>query len=230
MPRLMSTLAFAGLLREAAPSLEAALGARVQVDLAPTKTLEARIRAGERADAAVLTAEAIAALAAESVLDGMTARPLAHSRVGLAVKAGAPRPDISDVAALRRTLLEVPSLCYSRAGASGIFFAGLIERLGIAAEVNAKALVIPQGFTAERLVSGEAAIAIQQVSELMEVPGIEVVGPLPEGAQTLAVFSGAAFLGAAEGAALLDAVARLCTPERLAAKGLEPPRRADGLA
>ena len=219
----MSTLAIAGLLREAAPALEAVLGARVQVDLAPTKTLEARIRAGERADAAVLTAEAVAALAAEGVLDGMTARPLAHSRVGMAVKAGAPHPDISDVEALRRTLLDVPALCYSRAGASGIFFAGLIERLGIAKEVNAKAIVIPQGFTAEKLLTGEAAIAFQQVSELMEVPGIEIVGALPEGAQTVAVFSGAAFAGAPGGAALLDAVARLCTPEALRAKGLDAP-------
>jgi len=223
MPRLMSTLALAGLLREAAPALEAALGEAVQVDLAPTKALEARIRAGERADAAVLTAEAIAALSAESVLDGMTARPLAHSRIGLAVKAGTPHPDIATVDALHRLLLDVPSLCYSRAGASGIFFAGLIERLGIAAEVNAKAIVIPQGFTAEKLVSGEAAIAFQQISELMEVPGIEVVGPLPEGAQTIAVFSGATFLGAPGGTALLDAVAGLCTHERLAAKGLEAP-------
>jgi molybdate transport system substrate-binding protein len=168
MPRLMSTLAIAGLLRAAKPAIEAALGAPVEVDLAPTRALEARIHAGERADAAVLTAEAIAALGAEGVLDAATARPLAHSRVGLAVKAGVAHPDISSVDALRRVLLAVPTLCYSRAGASGIFFAGLIERLGIAAEVNAKAIVIPQGFTAERLVTGEAAIAFQQVSELME--------------------------------------------------------------
>lgn len=221
MPRLMSTLALAGLLREAAPILEADLGARLDVDLAPTRTLEQRIRAGARADAAVLTAEAVAALSAEGVLDGMTARPLAHSRVGLAVKAGAPHPDIGSVEALRRLLIETPSLCYSRAGASGIFFAGLIERLGIAEAVNAKAIVIPQGFTAERLVTGEAAIAFQQVSELMEVPGIEVVGPLPEGAQTVAVFSAAAFAGA--GTAVLEAVARACTPGALAAKGLEAP-------
>ncbi len=223
MPRLMSTLALAGLLREAAPALEAALGARLEVELAPTKALEARIRAGEHADAAVLTAEAVAALSAEGVLDGMTARPLAHSRVGLAVKAGAPHPEIGSVEALRRTLLAVPSLCYSRAGASGIFFAGLIERLGIAAEVNAKAIVIPQGFTAEKLLSGEAAIAFQQISELMEVPGIEIVGALPDGAQTVAVFSGAAFTGAANGMALLDAVARTCTPAALRAKGLDAP-------
>jgi molybdate transport system substrate-binding protein len=214
MPRLMSTLAIAGLLREAAPAIEAALGARLEVDLAPTRALEGRIRGGERADAAVLTAEAIAALSAEGVLDGATARALAHSRVGIAVKAGVPHPDISDVAALRRLLLDVPSLCYSRAGASGIFFADLIERLGIA---------IPQGFTAEKLVSSEAAIAFQQVSELMEVPGIEVVGPLPDGAQTIAVFSGAVFADAPDGKRVLDAVAACCTPAALRAKGLDAP-------
>lgn len=223
MPSLMSTLAIAGLLREAAPAIEAVLGAPLQVDLAPTRALEARIRAGERADAAVLTAEAIATLAAEGVLDGATARPLAHSRVGIAVRAGVPHPDIASVDALRRLLLDVPSLCYSRAGASGIFFADLVERLGIAAAVNAKAIVIPQGFTAEKLVSGEAAIAFQQVSELMEVPGIEVVGPLPDGAQTIAMFSGAAFAGAPDGARVLAAVAACCTPAALLAKGLDPP-------
>jgi molybdate transport system substrate-binding protein len=223
MPRLMSTLAIAGLLREATPAIEAALGATLEVELAPTKALEARIREGARADAAVLTADAIAALSAEGVLDGMTARRLAQSRVGLAVKAGAAHPDIGSVEALRRLLISVPSLCYSRAGASGIFFAGLVERLGIADVVNAKAIVVPQGFTAEKLLTGEAAIAFQQVSELMEVAGIEVVGPLPEGAQTVAVFSGAAFAGAPGGEALLDAVARACTPAALRAKGLDAP-------
>ncbi len=82
-----------------------------------------------------------ATVALRGVLDGMTARPLAHSRVGLAVKAGVPHPDIATVDALRQLLIAVPSLCYSRAGASGIFFAGLIERLGIADVVNAKAIV-----------------------------------------------------------------------------------------
>ena len=221
MPRLMSTLAIAGLLREAKPAIEAALGEPLDVVLAPTRALEARIAAGERADAAVLTAEAVATLSASGVLDGSTARPLVHSRVGLAVKAGVPHPDISSVEALRALLLAVPSLCYSRAGASGIFFADLIERLGIAAEVNAKAIVIPHGFTAEKLVTGEAAIAFQQVSELMEVSGIEVVGPLPEGAQTVAVFSGATFAGGDP--RVLAAVVQACTPTALRAKGLEPP-------
>ncbi len=90
---------------------------------------------------------------------------------------------------MRATLLAARSVAYSRIGASGILFAQLIERLGIASEINARATIIPSGFTAERLVSGEADLAVQQISELKLVAGIEVVGPIPHHLQTPAVFS-----------------------------------------
>ena len=114
---------------------------------------------------------------------------LARSFVGLAVKAGAVHPDIATEAALRATLLSARSVAYSRIGASCILFAQLIKRLGIASEINARAIVIPSGFTAERLVNGEADLAVQQISELKLVSGIEVVGPIPHHLQTPAVFS-----------------------------------------
>jgi molybdate transport system substrate-binding protein len=114
---------------------------------------------------------------------------LARSFVGIAVKQGADHPDIATEPALRATLLGARSVAYSRIGASGILFAQLIERLGIASEINARAIIIPSGFTAERLVSGEADLAVQQISELKLVSGIEVVGPIPHHLQTPAVFS-----------------------------------------
>jgi molybdate transport system substrate-binding protein len=116
-------------------------------------------------------------------------------------------------------------VAYSRLGASGIFFAGLIERMGIASEINPRAIVIPQGFTAERLVTGEADLAVQQLSELKQVAGIEVVGPIPLELQTPAVFS-AGRLKASKRVAQSDALLKfLASPEVapvLRESGLEP--------
>ena len=211
---IMSTLAVLGLLCEWPPD------ALVKFD--PTARLLVRIAAGERADIAILTKAAVEDLTASGILAAGTVRDLARSAIGLAVPRGAPHPDISGVPALRATLLAAPSIAYSRAGASGIFFAELIERLGIAAEVNAKAIIIPEGFTAEVAARGEAALAIQQVSELMAVEGVDIVGRLPEGANTYAVFSAACFIHAEHSAAaLLDNMAAAMTPARLAAHGLE---------
>lgn len=215
--RILSTLAVAGLLREWLP------GQGAEVVFNPTARLMQQIGEGMTGDIAILTEAGIEELTARGVLAQGTRRDLALSAIGMAVPPGAPHPDISTVEALRATLLATPSLVYSRAGASGIFFAELIERLGIAAEVNAKAIVIPQGFTAEVVARGEAALAIQQVSELMAVPGVEIVGKLPERANTYAVFSAARFTQAQPGAqALLDRLAAAMTPERLAAHGLDP--------
>lgn len=222
--KILSTLGVAGVLREALPRAEAA-GFATEVTLDPTARLVQAIEAGARGDIAILTAEAVAAQTAKGVLAPGTAVDLCHSYVGLAVKAVAPHPDISSEAAFRATLLTAPSLAYSRAGASGLFFAGLIERMGIAQEINAKATVIPQGFTAELAARGEVALAIQQVSELQAIPGVEIVGKLPPACNTCAVFTGALFTGAQpQAAALLDWIAGQMTPAVLTAAGLESPR------
>jgi molybdate transport system substrate-binding protein len=188
----------------------------------PARLVEA-IAGGERGDVAVLTAGGIQAQTEAGMLAPGTRRDLARSFVGVAVRAGAPRPDISTPEAFRTALLAAPSIAYSRSGASGQFFPGLIERLGIAAEVNAKARIIPKGFTAELVAKGEVALAIQQVSELMAVPGVDVIGALPAAINTCAVFSAALFADASPGAAgFLDWLAAALTPEALRAGGLEP--------
>jgi len=141
------------------------------------------------------------------------------------VRKGAPHPDISTEAALRRTLLAARSVAYSRLGASGVYFAQLIVRMGIAAEINAKATVVEQGFTAERLVSGEADLAVQQISELKQIGGIEVIGPVPHELQTPAVFSAGRMTNAAQAEAADRLLRYLASPEVvpvLRQSGLEP--------
>lgn len=187
--RVLSTLALMGAVRNLAGRFEAAGGIRIDADFAPTLGLLDRLRAGEGADVVILTREALADLAAKRTVAADSCVDLARSFVGIAVKAGAAHPEIATESTLRATLLGARSVAYSRIGASGIFFAQLIERMGIASEINARARIIPSGFTAERIVTGEADLAVQQISELKLVPGVEVVGPIPLHLQSPAVFS-----------------------------------------
>ncbi|MEA3079539.1 MAG: molybdate transport system substrate-binding protein [Sphingomonadales bacterium] len=222
--RVLSTLALKGAVGSLAGRYEAAGGARIDADFAPTLGLLERLRGGEGADLVILTKEALDDLAAMGSVVAQTCVDLARSYVGIAVKTGADRPDIATEPALRATLLG-GRVAYSRIGASGILFARLIERMGIAFEVNARARIIPSGFTAERLLSGEADLAVQQISELKQVPGVEVVGPIPHELQTPAVFS-AGRLASSTRPAQSDALLKyLASPEVapvLRESGLEP--------
>src|SRR3979411_425865 len=187
--RVLSTLALRSAINSLAGRFEAESGARIDADFAPTLALLERLRSGEGADVVILTKEALDDLAAKGTVVADSCADLARSFVGIAVKQGADHPHIAPEPALRATLLGARSVAYSRIGASGILFAQLIERLGIASEINARAIIIPSGFTAERLITGEADLAVQQISELKLVAGIEVVGPIPHHLQTPAVFS-----------------------------------------
>ena len=213
--KVLSTLALMKAMRELVSRHEQLTGTIVTTDFAPTNALENRIRSREAADVAILTAEAIDQLTGEGVL-ALGAGSILPSAVGLAVRAGAPRPEIGSVEALKSALLKAESIAYSKIGASGVFFADLIQRLGIAEDVNAKARIIPSGFTAELVASGEAELAVQQMSELMMVPGIEVVARLPSEIQSVTTFSAGLFTGSAHREASMRVVesCRLATALR----------------
>lgn len=223
--RILSTLALKGAVLSLAARFEAEGGARIDADFAPTLALLERMRGGEGADVVILTKEALDDLAAKGTVVAASCADLARSFVGIAVKVGAPHPDIATEAALRATLLGARSVGYSRLGASGIFFVHLIERLGIAAQINARAKIIQQGFTAELLVSDQVDLAVQQVSELKLVGGVEVVGPIPRELQNPAVFS-VGRLAASNNVAPSDRLLKfLASPEAAPAlreSGLEP--------
>ena len=227
MLKVLSTHAVQGALVALIQRFEAARGATVAVDYGPTNALIARIKAGETADIAILTRAGADELVRLGILDGGATVDLGRSLVGLAVKAGAPRPDIGTPEALKDALLAVPSIAYSRLGASGVLFAGLIAELGIADAVNAKATVIPSGLTGALVARGEVAMAVQQLSELMAVPGLDIVGPLPASLQTPTIFAAAVFADSANAGLAHEFLQALSSAEAAAAykaTGLEPMR------
>ena len=223
--RMLSTLGLMGAMRSLSSAFEAATGIHVDADFAPTLALLKRLRDGEAADLVILTREGLDEMIAEGRVLADGSADLARSYVGIAVRAGQPHPDIGSEAALRKSLLAARSVAYSRLGASGVYFAQLIVRMGIAAEINARATIVEQGFTAQRLVSGEADLAVQQISELKQVEGIEVVGPIPYELQMPAVFSAGRMANAKQAGAADRLLRYLASPEVvpvLRQSGLDP--------
>lgn len=196
----------------------------IDITWTPTTVLMKNIASGQTGDVVIVTDQAMDELIELGVVDAASRKPLIVSRIGFAVKQGDTRPDVSTPEALKKTLLETRSVCYSIGGASGIHFKTVLTRLGIEAEVDAKASPIPEGFTAEKLITGEASLAVQQISELLVVSGIEIAGRLPEELQKVTSFSIALFSASPlknEGAALIDIVTAQASKEAYARFGLD---------
>ena len=210
--KVMSTLAVeVALKRFLLPDWIATHG-EVAMVWSPTAVLTQRIEAGERADLLIMIDGAMAALASSGIIAGDSIRPIARAGFGIGVRGGAPHPDISTREHLREALLNARAVAYSRMGASGRHFTHVIETLGIADEINRRAVVIHEGFTGTRLVSGEADLAVQQISELMSVDGVEVVGPFPGALQAETDFSAGVFAGSQSPDAARAFLAHLVTP------------------
>lgn len=183
------------------PDFEKSGEARLGIIWEPTTVLMRQIVEGKRADVVIIIDEAMDQLEEQGIVQAGTRVEIARAVLGVGIRAGARRPDLSSVEAFRAALINADGVAYSKGGASGIYFAGLIERLGISEAI--RPVIIPAGFTAEKVASGEAEIAIQQTSELMSVPGIEIAGLFPDEYQVTTEFSAAIFSGARnpEGAA-----------------------------
>jgi molybdate transport system substrate-binding protein len=216
MVKVLSSLALKGVLEKLNTSLE--LDRRFDA----TQAILAMVRAGERADLLILTAEAIEALEAEGlVADSIR---LGSSGVGVAVRAGAPRPDFSSVESMKASLLSASSVAHSKVGASGIYFSALLECLGIADRLK-KRVIVEKGPVGLAVARGEAEIGIQQLCELIPVEGIDVVGPLPDAVQKLTTFSAAIQAGAANRAgalALMEVFRSEAARAAMRAGGLQP--------
>jgi molybdate transport system substrate-binding protein len=220
--KLLCTLALSGVVEALKPGFEAAQGVHLRAEFLPTAVLMPRLASGEAADVTILTADGIEALVQSGLVQPASVTHLARSFVGVAVKAGADHPDISTPEAFVATLQAAKSVAMSRQGASGLFLAGLLRRLGLDEEIGAKATIIETGYTAELAASGAVELALQQVSELMVIPGIEIVGRLPAELGGETIFTGAVLTGSGRphlGGALLKAIAG--SDGLLVGKGLE---------
>jgi molybdate transport system substrate-binding protein len=171
-----------GVLEAAAPGL--------RVEFHATQALLKEIADGKSADVVILTAEGIDTLMNDGRLVAGSRLDLGRSGVGLAVRKGAPKPRIASLQELKATLLAAESVAHSKQGASGIYFAGLLERLQLADKLK-KRIIVEKGPVAARVASGEAALGAQLLCELAPVPGIDIIGPLPAEVQTYYAFSAA---------------------------------------
>ena len=177
-----------------------------------------RVAAGEPFDLVALGSDAIDQLMADGhVLPGSRV-DIVHSGVAIAVRSGAPRPDIGSEAALKAAVLAAPTLSYST-GPSGVALARLFQRWGIADAVQAKLVVPPPATPVGALVArGEVALGFQQLSELMHLPGIDVLGPLPEAIQITTIFAGGVAAASKQPEAARALLAFLAAPETAAIK------------
>jgi molybdate transport system substrate-binding protein len=223
--KVLSTNGVRSALVEMLPEFERATGHKVSVDYDTANTLFERIKSGETADLAILTRPTIDELIKQGKVGTGEGKDLARSGIGVAVRAGLPKPDIGSADALKRALLDAKSIAFTKTGASGIYFAKVVERLGIEDQVNAKAKVPAGGLVGELVAKGEAEMAVQQVPELLAVPGIQYVGPLPPELQNFTLFCAGVLSGARQPEAAKALVDFLKTPAAARvykAKGMEP--------
>jgi molybdate transport system substrate-binding protein len=213
-------------LEELAPAFQRETGHTLKIEFGLAAVLKRQIEGGAAFDAAILTDAGIDDLAKQGKIAGTSRASIARSGVGIGIRAGSPRPDIGTAEALKRSLLAARSVTWAKEGASGVYFVSVLGRMGIADQIMAKAVLASSGpDVGAMLVSGKAELAALLVNELMAVPGVEVVGPLPPELQSYTVFVAAASSASREAAAAKALIQFLQSPAARAAfksKGQEP--------
>lgn len=226
--KVLSAGAFKPVVTALVPDFEKQTGHKVTVDNDTAGALARRISGGEAFDLVVMPPGGIEPLVkAGKVVDGSAVR-LARVAIGVAIKKGAPAPNISTLAAFQDALLKARAVAYidpAAGGSSGIYLSELFVKLGIADRIKPKAVLVPGGLVAERLVNDQADIALHQISEILAVPGATLVGPIPREIQNYTVYAGALGTGARDAAAaraLLAALKGAGAETILKDKGMEP--------
>jgi molybdate transport system substrate-binding protein len=222
---VLSTQATEQACRELLPQFEKATGNTVKIDYTGTLDAKKRIAAGEFFDVLIMASPEIEEFLGKGTLASGSRVDIAKSGVGIGVKAGAAKPDISTVEAFKKSLLAAKSIGYST-GPSGNYVIGLFDRLGIADQVKPKLKQTPTGvFVGTITANGDVEIGIQQVSEMSHYPGVDYVGPLPADIQKMTIFTSGVAANAKQPAAAKDMLKFLTAPAAGAAfkkRGMEP--------
>jgi molybdate transport system substrate-binding protein len=226
--KMLTSVALTSVLDELAPLFEKATGTKLSIDYNLIAAQRKRILEGESADVIILSRGVMDELQKQDKIGASGLVNVAGTPVSVAARAGAPKPDISTVDAFKQTLLNARSIVYAdpaRGGASGVYFARVLDRLGIAEQMNAKTILVPGAQAAEVVAKGEAELGVAQASEIVPVAGAQLVGPLPGEFASMTVFT--AGIGAvSESPDPANELIRFLTgPEaagRFKAKGFEP--------
>jgi molybdate transport system substrate-binding protein len=227
--KVLSAGAIKPVIAAAVPDFERRTGHRVTIENDTAGGLLRRVRAGEKFDLLVMPLPGLQQLAGEGPVLPAGLLPLARVGIGVAVKQGATQPRIATTADFRDALLAARKVAYidpAAGGSSGIYLSQLFERMGIADQIRPKAVLVPGGLVAQRLVTGEADLAVHQISEILAVPGAALVGPIPAEVQNYTVYAmGLSARSEAMGPAqqLVSVLAGAPVRAQLAAFGMEAP-------
>jgi molybdate transport system substrate-binding protein len=222
---VLGPLAMRSVMNELAPRFERESGHKLVMKFDVIGAVKRQIDAGEKFDVVILTPAMIEELAKNGKLAAGTQADIGRSGIGIVVRAGAPKPDISSADAFKRTLLRAKSITYAAEGATGMYLAGLFQRLGIAEEMKAKTKLTVGGRAPQDVAAGEAELALVVISAITPTEGAEILGPLPPELQNYVVYTGAVGAAAQQaeaGKALITFLKAPAAAPVLKAKGMEP--------
>jgi len=225
--KVLTSVALKSVLDELAPAYEKATGNKLIIDYGLAAELKKRVLAGETADVIMLTRAMMEDLQKQNKLAGDLVN-VAGTPVAVVARAGAPKPDISSVEAFKKTLLAAKSIVYAdpaKGGLSGVVFARVLDRLGIAAQMKGKTILVPGAQAAEVVAKGDAELGVGQASEIVPVAGAQLIGPLPGELASVTLFTAAVGAGSGSPAAAKALIEFLTGPQaapRFRAKGFQP--------
>jgi molybdate transport system substrate-binding protein len=226
--KVLTSVALTSALDELAPMFEKATGNKLDIGYGLIADWKMRILAGESGDVIILSRPAMEELQKQDKFVAGGLVNIAGTPVAVAARAGAPKPDITSVDAFKHALLDARAIAYAdpaKGGASGVYFAHVLERLGIAEQLKGKTILVPGAQAPEVVARGEAELGVAQASEIVAVAGAQLVGPLPGELASMTVFTAAIGVGSKTPEVAKELIEFLTGAEaasRFKVKGFEP--------